>query len=185
MNNDSCFDILNPKIEKTIFPEANKLIDSLDNFSLMYSSKAAIANVIDKKDNNSSNSNNRLILAGSDEQKSLSKRSEDGKRKLLTQKVPYNSTNGPVQISTGQNVSNINNIVVNSNFNCGLSNNSTILQKEKKNSAGAVTKFDKSQKNTNITTTNSNSNKTDYYGLIRLNFNPSSSKKDSSKKSKG
>jgi len=150
----------------------------------MYSSKAAISNIVDKKDFNTSSNSNRGLVPGSvnDEQKSVSKKSDDGKRKLVTQKSHHNE---PLQISTAQNISNINNIVVNANFNCGLTSNSTILMKEKKLSSGAVTKFDKPQKSTNNTTNNYNSNKTDYYGLIRVNLNQSSIKKDSNKKLKG
>jgi hypothetical protein len=183
VNNVTAFDFLSPILERPVNQDTNRLIDSLDNFSLMYSAKSSNLNTFDKKENGTTNSN-KLILA-SDEQKSLSKRNEENKRKIITNKLANSGV--PVQnIQSGNSSGNVNNFMLNTNMNCGLASNSAILPKEKKSSLGSVNKQDKNPlKISSNNSSNYNSNtKVESFGLAKININPTT-KGNSTKKVKG
>jgi hypothetical protein len=183
VSNTASFDILSPKSEKIIIQETNKLIDSLDNFNLMYpvNNKQIVSN--DKRDRDIINNNNKLIQPDNEEQKYLNKKSDDNRRRLVnSNKLGLNNQAGTVTMSTGQNVNNINNIILNANFNCGLASTSAILTKDKK--TPGVIKLEKSLKSSSNTATSYGSNKIENFGITKSNVNPTS-KINSTKRTKG
>ena len=185
MSNTASFDILSPKSEKIIIQETNKLIDSLDNFSLMYPVNNRQGVLNDKRDKDNTNIyNNKLIQPDNDEQKYINKKSDEKGRKLLSNKIGLNNQAGTVSMSSGQNVNNINNIILNANFNCGLASTSAILSKDKKTPGGGVIKLEKSMKNSTNTATSYGSNKTENFGITKIIVNPTS-KINSTKRTKG
>lgn len=151
----------------------------------MYNIKPSNSNAHDKKENN--HNNNKLILA-SDDQKSLSKNNEENKRKIATNRL---GNSGAVQnVAFGMSSSNVNNMMLNTNLNMGVTSNSTVIQKDKKNSLGPITKTEKnplkiSNNNlSNYTNIYNSNNKVESFGLTKINLNPSS-KVNSTKRAKG